>query len=110
MSLWTVISGIVPFVGLATLWAAVHYSKKAAAYKEQLRLSALEIDTLKTTIQAISDNYQAVDKLRKQAENRADAVQNSAAELARQIAANPDTEASAREAAVKLKELLNGLP
>jgi len=108
MSLWSIISAIIPFVGLATLWAAVHYSKKAAAYKEQLLAASLEIHNLKTTIQVMSSNYQAMDEVRKQAEKRADVLQQSAAELARQIAANPDAEAAAREAALKLKELLNG--
>jgi hypothetical protein len=49
-----------------------------------------------------------MDKLRKEAEVRANTIQREAAQLASQIAANPDAEGAARETALRLKEMLDG--
>lgn len=109
MSIWSIVSAIVPFVGLATLWAAVHYARKAAALTVERDTLERERLRLNITIAAMSDNYQEMDKLRKEAEVRANTIQREAARLAGQVAVNPDAEAAAREAALKLKEMLNGL-
>lgn len=122
MTLWGIISSILPWTGLATLFAAIHFAKKSAASRAALEAAQKDIARFKEAfasaeneriklanqIKHMSEVYSEMNSRRIAAEAKADSFQMAAAELARQTAANPDADAAAREVAKHLQELLNG--
>lgn len=122
MTLWGIISSFLPWTGLATLFAAIYFAKKAAASKAALEAVQKDIArvqemfsisengriALANQIRHMSEVYEDMNARRIAAESKADSYQMAAAELARQTAANPDADAAAREVAKHIQELING--
>ncbi len=109
------ILSFLPWTGLATLFAAIFFAKKASTNKALADRLAWELSEAKSDlakavkqIEQMGENYRIVDERREDAELRSFRIQNAAQALARQIAESKNAEAAARELAEKLKETLNG--
>ena len=122
MTVWSVVSAIIPFVGLATLWAAIHYAKQAAlrgTVVDQYRTRIVELSDqifvlhndnaeLKTKLKVIENESVERQYRYEEASAKISSIQQQAAELARKVANDPNIEYASRMAAEKLKEILNG--